>query len=769
MKPKTAITLGVLLLLCLGYIVVRLVASSRQPPADDGEPKALFKAPVTRCRSVTIVDSSGPDITVVLRDGRWYLTEPVQARADRDVIDTIVATVGGLKGRVVENPAADVTGLDAPLWTVTLEAADGEQNVLTIGRQSPALGTSRPQTYVRTPDGTVHTVEQNLSAILTRPVNRYRDLAIMNVPAETVRRITVVGKESYEVEKIDGSWRFVKPFNAGAMDDAVKALIDRAAFVIASQPADVPPDQIDRVKLSEDEAALLLTLWTVPDDAEPPAASAPATAPALKKHTLTLGLTVGDKVYAAASDRRGAFLVAKSMLELLQPELASLRDRNLFDVDPQDVRRITIDRGARQVVLANVDNRWRVEKPYQAPANARAVARAFRAMAPLRVQGFRDNTASLAPFGLQPPEATVVLAVQNSDDQPALHIGLRTSAASRLRYVRNAAEATVGIVSEDVIAPLLADPAAWHDPMIVLPLSPRPNRLVLQRGGKTFTVRSDPDGNGWSLLTPVKAPAETRTVATILRTVSPLSTSEIVFVGEKLPNRFQRAKNRVQLSIYRDGAPASTQPTAMTQPAPKLLAVVNVAKSEDGVFAWRTGANPQTVGKCDDDLWETLTQELRNRDVWRFAVDDVVGFRLDDGVKTLELRAEGDQWKYAADPYVKIDAAKVITFLNEIHSGRADVFVEHKTVNTDGYRLNKPWFTFEVSFKDGRTLRIVVSHTGVSDKTNRFATATGTEGVFAIPAKLAGKMITTLDAFKPSAGPKRPKGPGGLPGPIPLK
>ena len=153
MKPKTAIVLGVLLVAC---IVLALCTGDlfRSPKGDDeqAEKQSLFDPAPAKPVELTI-EGKGGKVAFKKTDDAWRIVEPIEARAEDWRVNEVADALKDLKGRAAEDVGDETTGLDKPVWTVTIVDDKQTTHRLLVGRPRPMKS---DQTYVR-PAGATET------------------------------------------------------------------------------------------------------------------------------------------------------------------------------------------------------------------------------------------------------------------------------------------------------------------------------------------------------------------------------------------------------------------------------------------------------------------------------------------------------------------------------------------------------------------------------------------------------------------------------------
>jgi hypothetical protein len=774
MKPKTAIVLGAILLVCL-FLVVLSGSDLFKPKSQDNDgPKEqdVLKAPPGKIARL-VVEGRGQKMVFEKGADKWRLTEPVAGQAESWRVDGIADSLKDLKGTTAQEIDAATSGLDKPVWTVTAmyRADNGKETTqkLLIGRPRPM---EADQTYVKLEGGkTTYVVKVDFRGKLDKPVSDFRDGTVLDLKADKVVRVAVAGAQNYELAKRDGRWGIVRPVSAKADAEAVKKVVDKVASLKASEflpeaPKNLSPFGLDKPALTvevEMEAE-------VPASAPSTQASQPAPPPKPgAKHVLEIGAPsrLGDKLYARLRGANEVFTVDKDLQKDLGPALNDLRDKKVVDVLADAVASVELTLPGGKVKLERKDGLWRMTAPIDGPAGADNVKKLLDKVAGLKAAEFKEDAAAAEVYGLASPVGTIVLREAGANDAVTVLVGGR-SASGEMTFVKTAAGKSIAVVPTADAAELLAEGATYWDAQILkLPSEEKVAKLELRRTDDTFNLAKDANG-GWTLIAPLAAAADKDNVNKIIDRLENLKADKVVALGKMAPDQYAKSPAIMQV-VFTTEKPApteaaSTQPatgpatkpatgpaTRPTQPAakPPIAKAYKLTVAKVGLhsYAWIDGGSIVAVGEFAPTLYDEMAAELRTRPVWTIDPDQIRGLKLTAGEESLELRKMQDAWQSVADPYVKIDAEKVTNYLKDAKDLKADRFVANKSGDEAKYGLNKPWLTLELTDQAGKAMNLTVSHTGATATKDRYAKASTTPGTFTVPAEQIEKLGKKLKDF----------------------
>jgi hypothetical protein len=338
------------------------------------------------------------------RDGEWWLTSPVSARANAGALDRIIDTVEMLersdviRGREWRKKGMTLAdfGLDEPRARIVL-AGGGREWTLLVGRDTPVGG----NLYLKEAnDASIFIATTNLLADLPATFDDLRDRRVfLGFPGD-VTRLDLRRREGFlSLTRTDvGSWRMQQPWSGRASGIGVQDLLDQ---LFSARIAEFVAESF--------EAAPLYGL-------DEPAAQAAVTGDRrYGEQVLLIGKTVaGDTnlVYATRGGEGTVFAVSRSLLDALQTRAEDLRDRRLVPLPAYDIAHIRIEEDERVIRLARDDaGAWEIREPILQKADENRIQDAIAVWTGLRIERFADEVdAQLAIWGFAPPARIVAFS-----------------------------------------------------------------------------------------------------------------------------------------------------------------------------------------------------------------------------------------------------------------------------------------------------------------------------------------------------------------------
>ena len=293
------------------------------------------------------IEAEDKAIGMMKTPDEWLFTLPLTDRVAPKAPAAILAALKSTAmGRFVDDQPKDMAayGLDKPSVTVTVHttAAQPRVRTLRIGTTADPAGTMYHATWSLgdEPSTVVFTITRDSRArFMAITADDLRDPRITTIKAASVAEVTLRLADQIPVQlqkTTDTGWSFLVPKGQPALpfkpdQDAVTALIDILATASAKyyRPATGKPEKpLAQIELAARSGA------TQPDQLvifTPPPGSAP-------KGDDTQFLMV------LRNNEQTAYLVPAAKLQPLLEPIIKLRDRQVIDVKPDTIERVTIKR-----------------------------------------------------------------------------------------------------------------------------------------------------------------------------------------------------------------------------------------------------------------------------------------------------------------------------------------------------------------------------------------------------------------------------------------
>ncbi len=353
------------------------------------------------------VEAKGSSAKLVRGDTGWRIVSPVEAEADRGVVDALLDKMAGLRRKqAIESGDAGPAnlgrfGLDKPRVRVALALEGGKSETLALGDESGFDGSI----FVRPTGGTVELVGGDARWAIEKDLFDLREKRLLVLEDKDIQRIEVTApKLSYAVERAGGGWRLAAPISDRADQTTVDRLLGalrglRATQFVSSRARDEDYG-LDKprylVRLVGPGAERKLAIGAPPrKKGEPDPA--------------TLFARVG-----AARELAG---VQAAQVKDLDEDLWALRDKSVLTFDRDKVGAVRFESGAGAIEVQQKKpaadggaEEWTLTAPRVAPARPWKVSGILYGLSTLRATRLADETGKgAAAHGLDKPSQVVTL------------------------------------------------------------------------------------------------------------------------------------------------------------------------------------------------------------------------------------------------------------------------------------------------------------------------------------------------------------------------
>ncbi len=369
--------------------------------------------------AVTGLDITTPDETLglVVDGGKWKLTLPAARPADAGVVTDLLEKLGAarVKEFAAEAPASlQSYGLDRPLRVDIQTGRDKDRatKTLLVGRVDP---TKQGVYAMRPGEPSVLLLPEDVWKVLPKNMAALRDKTVVAFDRDKVAKIEIDGAQgAVTLARENNQWRVVAPEAMAADQVEAGALLRKLGDLKAQAFLTEDASGIPRY-LAKPELRVVIT----------PEGGTPTTlllAPSPERRGSQ------PSAYAAVAGSGPLVLVDAGALKDLGRTLNDLRDRRLLgEVEPKDVKRVALKRGAQSVVLERQgDSDWRMVEPSKGAAKS---AKVDDLLYTVRALKWKDIVAPRgeepARYGLDPPELEITLKRADGSEIGTVLVGKR--------------------------------------------------------------------------------------------------------------------------------------------------------------------------------------------------------------------------------------------------------------------------------------------------------------------------------------------------------
>ncbi len=321
----------------------------KRPPApapvtDESQP--AFKLPAEDITTISI-DRGGSKILLEKHGNDWVISQPVETKADRSVIDGIATNLAGARISRTLLAAPDrmqAFGLAQPAVQIEFKMKDGKQHSLVLGEKDFS-----GQSVYGIVEGAkdVSLLPGSLLAIVDKQLDDLRDRSVLDIESSDLNGFDLKNKAGeLTAKKSDADWQIEKPRAAAADTGAVDSLL---AHVTSAKMTQVVSETAGGLgKYGLDHPEIIFRGHDVKG----------------QDHTLLVGKKIDDDYYAHDSARAMVFRVKPELYKKLGETFSDLRDKTIAHLDRDKMKRVEIH-NQNQIFIAEqgAGNKWTVVEP----------------------------------------------------------------------------------------------------------------------------------------------------------------------------------------------------------------------------------------------------------------------------------------------------------------------------------------------------------------------------------------------------------------------
>lgn len=594
------------------FVAVALAAGSvwtiyRHVPPDGGAPRPrLLLATDIDSLDDIVVETGGATLSCQLRQGTWWLTHPIEARADDERIRLMLDTLALAPVHDVITPEEQRRhgvsqrdyGLTPPRARVLLRGPSVSPVELRIGSYA---GHGQSLYAGFTGSANVWVTDPALVDTLPTGIGDLRDRAILPYAAVRLRRfeLRAAGQTPVAVERdATGAWWLKQPDVRRADTEAVAALLDYVteasirSFVHTGTTTGNGTTATDPASLgiaygcTPEDSPLIARFWFADGR------------PSFEYHELVFGKTTPEDpslIYLLSTEEQLVVTVDNAVQHALRVSPDDVRDRHLWPFAPESVLRLRIRGETEAVTLERSQERaWTITQPITAPARDEAAGALLDAL--LRLQ----DLSVVEEDG--PPRHDFLVELTTGAPAAGVHTALvsRVETATELGAdaldwhfpaARQTHRTDVSQLpprfGEAAFAASLRDPG-------VLAIDPGALAAVSQQFGTNpvwRAVRARDDG--WTVSEPAGGAVARPAIESLARAVAALRATEVAAL----------VPSSLEAYGLREPACALTFEVQAPEPSTRILAIGSAAPS-GGRYVWLKGQD--SVFVLSDESASTL-------------------------------------------------------------------------------------------------------------------------------------------------------------------
>ncbi len=343
MKRSTII---LLLLAAIGGALIYYLEIKPGKPRDEkpDETKPAFSFTREEITGVTVTRGGKP-VALENQNGKWVITQPVNAAADESALNSLVGDV--VSARIEREFAASGDlksyGLAEPAVKLEIKLKNGQTRRVELGSKD-VVGSSA---YARIDGG--QNIAMLPASVLTsadKSLDDLRDRSVLGATQFELSSLKVTNESGgFELAKQESEWMLKSPVQGPAEESAVSSLLSDLTSAKAAEVVSETADDLAKYGLDKSKLGLTVKLATGAE------------------RSLSIGSKVDDKFYAKASDRPQIFKVEQAFLDKLNTKVADLRSKEIVKLNRDELKTISVRNPNGTLVAENKDGKWVVTAP----------------------------------------------------------------------------------------------------------------------------------------------------------------------------------------------------------------------------------------------------------------------------------------------------------------------------------------------------------------------------------------------------------------------
>jgi hypothetical protein len=384
--------------------------------------------------------------------------------------------------------------------------------------------------------------------------------------------------------------------------------------------------------------------------------------------------------------------------------------KTVVEVDRSQIEGIDLKYPDREIKLAKVDGAWRLTAPIEAEADQSAVQNLIGAIADAELKKtLEDGASNLTQYGLDQPVAVITVHLADGKTLPPIALG-KTTPIGYGAYARRGDEKDVLLTTAAFQTGAKKEVKDLRDKTVLAFQDDDVQEIRLQNEGGETVVRKEAEG--WALVKPTPAKADTAQVRGLLSTLRSLRALDFVDGIQATPDaKYGLTPPRLTITLI----------VGSDRAEKKLLfggGMTDPSKKE--IYVQRGDAGPiVTVGDYALTSLSKKPADLRDKTVIAFDKDKLSTVSVKNAAgEDFTLEKKGEGWTLQNPGSDKVKDLVAQRFVDDVRGLKgADIAAENGPAKSFG--LDRPAVTIELKGTDGTsagTIRLAQVGTGADKK-----------------------------------------------------
>ncbi|MCD5402052.1 DUF4340 domain-containing protein [candidate division NPL-UPA2 bacterium] len=509
-------------------------------------------------------------------DGHWQMKKPIDVRADKSEIDSILSKLEFLEWERImkedeEEPFnLEEFGLKEPRLQVTFWEKGKSQTIM-LGDETP----QKDNVYAKLRDKKdILIVAKGLYDKLDKEVSELRDRTVIEVDKHRVEKIELKYPErSIVCVKKDGRWRITQPISDRGDKAKIEDILDKLGDLRVEDF--ISEDPTDLKKYGLQNPRLEVTVWEKGE-----------------ARTVLFGKDLdGEKVYCKRRGLNSIYSVKREIIDDLTKEVNELRDKKVVRIE--GLNKIEIAKASEKLIMEKGDDSWKITSPLEVKGDEEAIEDFIEEIEELEIEEFVvEKAEDLSMYGLKEPLMEISLVMEGEKEK--FFVGEKDKRC----YIKRAGEEPVFLVSSDFLEVAQRNYLDFRDRTIFDFSRSDVEKLAIEGGGKAFACEKK-DGE-WKSIEPEGGEVDEDAIDDVLWDLAGLRAKKLV------------AEKPKELIEYGLDEPAIKVSVGIKKDEEKIL-LIGKETEEDSFYGMLEDG--ELIFEVDSSIVENLKEMVKRKGV----------------------------------------------------------------------------------------------------------------------------------------------------------
>ena len=442
-----------------------------------------------------------------------------------------------------------------------------------------------------------------------------------------------------------------------------------------------------------------------------------------------------------------------SLYDLRRPtrEEQETRSKQVINLTPEDVRRLTVELGKTRLVLESSADGWRLTEPVQARADSQLVQQLLAHLQPLTAERMlalkNDQPLTPSQFGLDPAKGT--LTIESNSGITTLRFGEATPVGHH-QYASLGDQTRIAVIGSELFDALNRSIDGYRSHALIDAESWQVNDLSIESPKGAYRLMRR--GDQWELTAPIHDEADPAAASALLKALEGLRA--VRFVMEQPQAEGVRE--------WGFDEPAARVVVGFGQVRGPIELFIGREASDRAGERYVKRADEATIATMQSSAMEPLVKDLaslRSRQVFGAFAGQVTACRVEWQGRTWAIEKHEGQWREAGQREAErtggaaLDADLVDKFLWKLHELRIERFIEDASLPEASSGLEPPAGRVILSVLGEDQPKELQIGSLLASSPHRYGRLLGRPGLIELPAGLDELLPTSPSAFAPAAPP----------------